>query len=199
MLAVLAALEAENKSIADFLDEITTNSQYNNHPALNDLCSKAKRICISLDRALQCPETLETEDSAVRVWATQMVLESFQQELQELMKKSSKWRFSAMHSKAEQIKEFKIEDMARTMMEDAPRLWNTLGGLLQANESNLEENWTEDGGVNEYWEKVDEMDLEGIIDHITNDPVTRQSRRIARRRALISVVCCKIFSWLVMN
>jgi len=77
-----------------------------------------------------------------------MVLGSFQQELKDIMKKSSEWRFSVMYSKAEQIEEFKIEDMALTKMEDAPRLWNTLGVLLQANESNLKENRTEDGGVN---------------------------------------------------
>ena len=188
MLAIFAALEAENKSIADFMDEITTNAQYYNHPAVTELRSSAVRICTLLDRATQSSETSERGESEIRIWATGVVLGNFQQELQGLMNKSNKWRFGAMHSKAQQIEEFKIEDMASTMNEQAPCLWNALGGLLQANENNLEDSQTEESKSGEYWDNVDEMDLEGIIDHIIDDPASLKSRRAARRRALITVV-----------
>ena len=48
-----------------------------------------------------------------------IILGSFLKDVQDL--KSSKWRSSATHSKAEQIEGFKIEDMVCTMKEHENR------------------------------------------------------------------------------
>ena len=46
----------------------------------------------------------------------------YKNEILDLMKNSKKWKFSAARASAQQISEFKIEDMARAMKNDDKHL-----------------------------------------------------------------------------
>jgi hypothetical protein len=55
-----------------------------------------------------------------------------QKEIQALIK-SDEWRFGAANASAQQISDFKIESMARTMKLVAPKLWEILDEWLSIN------------------------------------------------------------------
>ena len=90
--------------------------------------------------------------------------------------------------------------MARTMETRAPRLWNMFESLLQERqqqqglgESRSTENMDQDDEdqPSDFWNEVDEIDLEGIIEQITdgsNQPLLAEQRHAKRRSTMRAMV-----------
>ncbi|KAG1839453.1 hypothetical protein DFJ58DRAFT_640413, partial [Suillus subalutaceus] len=115
-------------------------------------------------------------------------------EVQELTKVENGLHFSAVHAKAEQIEGFQIDDMALQIAGEAPVLWALLDSLLSARAlqvSKIESKGHTEIGIlvsdaqeaedSEYWAQVD--DLEGVIEGITGDCISRAERLTSQRSA----------------
>ena len=80
--------------------------------------------------------------------------------------------------------------MVKSMMEIAPHLWKGISALLGSSKSNpVNNNLNSMDSDNGYWENVDEIDLEGFIDKITEDNDSPMHRLEVRKHGLINIVC----------
>jgi len=88
------------------------------------------------------------------------------------------------------------------MQASAPWLWDLLELLMSATkvggrkiEDETEMNTGADGGGDsKYWDHFSDLDLEGIIEKIIDDPAARIRRNIARQEAIIKVVSSSFVS-----
>ena len=145
--------------------------------------------------------TLDEGPSAVKSWALNTSLKYFEKELDNLMRTATDWRFSASHATAQRIEDFKIENMAESIKNNAPQIWTMLSGLLQVkrkakpsamdnarvtDESHQDQVEEED----EYWGNLDGVDLGGFIDLLTSEDGShiKETQKEARKKALITVV-----------
>ena len=83
------------------------------------------------------------------------------------------------------------------MQASDPQLWDLLellmsatkvGGRKVEHETEMNTRVPDNGGDNEYWDHFTDLDLEGIIEKIVNDPGARVHSNIARWEAIIKVV-----------
>jgi hypothetical protein len=65
-------------------------------------------------------------------WANDCMKQKYAQDVKDLSQKVNGWHFGALHTSEDQLKEFRIEDMARDMQRLAPELWDLLGLMLSA-------------------------------------------------------------------
>lgn len=125
------------------------------------------------------------------------------------------WHFRLSHMTTQQVEGFSIEEMGREMQSCAPALWDLLGHLLGADSSPSCEANDTDGDVlmgnmleetsgilheedESYWDELDELDLEGLIDRLTScTPPDDSKQQILRHTASITIV--SITSIFTMN
>ncbi|KAI5982402.1 hypothetical protein EDD15DRAFT_2144998, partial [Pisolithus albus] len=96
----------------------------------------------------------------------------YRAELKEITSEDRGWHFGALNVTTKQLEEFSIDDMARDMEICAPELWKLLGFLLDDERSGsiLEDDCRGNllmRGDDDYWDAVDEIDLEGFISGLT--------------------------------
>ncbi|KAI5982251.1 hypothetical protein EDD15DRAFT_2181145 [Pisolithus albus] len=96
----------------------------------------------------------------------------YRAELKEITSEDRGWHFGALNVTTKQLEEFSIDDMARDMEICAPELWRLLGFLLddERTGSILEDECRGNllmEGDDDYWNAVDEIDLEGFISGLT--------------------------------
>ncbi|KAG1821495.1 hypothetical protein EV424DRAFT_1472322 [Suillus variegatus] len=127
-------------------------------------------------------------------WAKDAISAECAREVRELTKVENGSHFSAVHAKAEQIEGFQIDGMALQIAGEAPVLWALLDSLLSARAlqvSKIESKGHTEIGIlvsdaqeaedSEYWAQVD--DLEGVIEGITGDCISRAERLASQRSA----------------
>ncbi|KAJ6623850.1 hypothetical protein B0H10DRAFT_1943630 [Mycena sp. CBHHK59/15] len=97
---------------------IPGHSAFVDHPAVHDLLNHSDDV---LDAFLAHPRTSQS----TLAWANGIVKIRYAALIRELAKKENGWHFSAANTSAEQLQNFRIEDMAIQMKALAPELWPT--------------------------------------------------------------------------
>lgn len=96
---------------------------------LNDLLQSAPRLMEAFSK-----------HAATSHYMSVQAEEACKQELQSLALKDSGWHFSALHARADQIKNFTMEGMATQAATKAPNLWRFLTILTHANPRIVDQN-----------------------------------------------------------
>jgi hypothetical protein len=196
MESIISAFESTGISVTSFLQEVLSNSKFRDRPSVCDICMNAALICELLHKSTSNFKESSSTPSPVILWASDLITSFYKHEIRSLLDNDHTWRFSAVHSTAQQIEDFKIEGMVRSMMEIAPHLWKGISALLGSSKSdsessnpiNASDNLNSMESDNGYWENIDEIDLEGFIDKITEDNDSPMHRLEARKHGLINIV-----------
>ncbi|KAI6097403.1 hypothetical protein EV401DRAFT_2151926 [Pisolithus croceorrhizus] len=105
---------------------------------------------------------------------------TYLQELQCLASEGSGWHFKASCTSTKQLEDFNLREMAQKMEVSTPKWWSLLGTLLGdkgTRESGVQrDDWGDEhaamdmeGNLGSYWDDVDEIDLEGLINELTGE------------------------------
>ncbi|KAH0834264.1 hypothetical protein J3R83DRAFT_11620 [Lanmaoa asiatica] len=202
---ILTALESCQISAADFIVVLLTHPAYKSHPTANHLVANAEMVF----KALMGHPTAHNK---ILDQCFHIVEESYLQEIQDLASEDSGSHFGAASATIQQLEEFRVEEMARTMEIHAPRIWNMLESLLQAKQQrgksselksaksldqDREDLWTHTADA--LWNEVDEVDLEGVVNQLTtgnsnqsSSVKERQTKRRSAIRALKKTTICSI-------
>ncbi|KAI6002202.1 hypothetical protein F5J12DRAFT_686107, partial [Pisolithus orientalis] len=88
------------------------------------------------------------------------------------------WHFRASSASTKQLEDFSLQQMAQKMGEGTPKWWGLLGTLLDdkgsgelggQNEHIMNETLESEREFGNYWDEVDEIDLEGMINKLTGE------------------------------
>ncbi|KIK95409.1 hypothetical protein PAXRUDRAFT_140723, partial [Paxillus rubicundulus Ve08.2h10] len=114
-----------------------------------------------------------------------------------LTSQTSGWHFGASSAITKQLEDFSLEDMAGGMLACTPTFWHMLGMLLGDDQmalsghgAGLENAEDEADEEADYWDEVDEIDLEGIINRLTKE--SGGSSAVERQ-----VKCCVVINVMV--
>ncbi|KAF9234053.1 hypothetical protein BU15DRAFT_66045 [Melanogaster broomeanus] len=129
---------------------------------------------------------------------------TYHDEIVSLASQMSGWHFGASSTTTKQLENFSLEDMAEGMLAHAPTFWRMLGMLLGDDQTALsghgaglegaEDEADEEQG---YWDEVDEIDLEGIINRLTKESGgssagERQAKCCAAINVMKKIMICSI-------
>ncbi|KAJ3473410.1 hypothetical protein NLI96_g13016 [Meripilus lineatus] len=168
--AVLAHLENHQISLGKILLYALNDGLASRYPFLaEDLGIYAKQILSSLNFN---PRTR----LAVAGWTNMLIQNKLASEVALLARKENGWHFSAVNTKAEQILDFQIEEMAQVFRYEAPNLWALVCALLmkgdevirEDEEMSQEEISCEDRDEEEYW--ADQIDEELLLQIQIEEP-----------------------------
>lgn len=186
---IVLAFTQSNISISDFLFTILTTSTNSERFLRTDLLIHGDAIC---DALLHHP----LRPDASLQWANEFVKSKYANEISALVDRDNGLHFSASTASAQQISDFRIEEMAKKMQVLAPHVWNLLDTLLSALRK---PNFTTDSegdlvmdppvDVDEDLEYYGDTNIEGIINLLDEATVkTPEERRIYRLDAILTVV-----------
>lgn len=131
----------------------------------------------------------------------QIAEETYTSEIQELVDKDNGWHFGASTATAEQIQQFRLEDLGQNIKSKAPNLWRMVGGVMEGKRRReqvedliveAEEDW--------YWQEVNRIEDENLIasgksvsSNVSGpERVAAQIRKLAERRgAILTIVCIR--------
>ena len=179
--SAIEALTMCGFTVSQFLQALLSTRQYDDHPSVHDLFASSADILQLLFKHPSADKTLLMRQARV------IIHEIYQKELRILTSGDSGWHFGAWSATTKQLEDFSLDDMARDMEANAPALWQMLGDLLDGGPRSNDGNEVDDqeAGRNDdldtnYWDAVDEIDLEGFIDGLTAEqgrqsPVNRQT------------------------
>ncbi|KAF8152227.1 hypothetical protein B0H34DRAFT_821021 [Crassisporium funariophilum] len=190
MDSVYKVLIANGTTISNVLMELLSDTKYQSHPMVTDLCAHADQLCAVLQFASTTASWGKNQDNGQ--WAFNYVKRKYKDEIRKLVVDIPEFKFSAVHASAEQIDEFKVDEMADKIKDVAPNLWDILGELLESPrktkvDGNLgEERNRSNHQPDQHWAECDEVDLEGIISDITQ-PAAREQQKDAKRQAILTI------------
>ncbi|KAG1882355.1 hypothetical protein F4604DRAFT_1546252, partial [Suillus subluteus] len=134
-------------------------------------------------------------------------------EVRRLASKDSGSHFGASSATTEQLEQFNVKDMAQGMIHSAPELWALLGALLGGGEKYslpVSDEVDGDGDAvmddsqdsednDSYWDQVDAVDLEGFINGLASENVSKKNIRASRRSAIIKIKKVVIISIMMQS
>ncbi|KAF8120000.1 hypothetical protein EV363DRAFT_1408618 [Boletus edulis] len=193
---LLDALENGPINVAEFVVALLTNPAYEGHPVVADLGTHAEKIFGAFLQHSATHGKFIQQSFAV-------VEEAYLQEVRALASEDSGSHFGAATATVQQLEEFDVEEMAHTMETRAPRMWHMLesvlltrherqglgiAGSMGSIDQSGEDESTE--SADDYWNQVEEIDLEGIIHQLTGngDPPLSVKDWRAKRRSAIRVM-----------
>ncbi|KAJ6561335.1 hypothetical protein B0H10DRAFT_2239968 [Mycena sp. CBHHK59/15] len=150
-------------TIPGFVVSILRHPAFSDHPAVGDLLNHSDEV---LNAFLDHPRTYRS----TLAWANGIIKLKYAELIRNL---ADNWHFSAANTSAEQLQNFRIEDMAARMKTLAPELWDMLGLLLSANRQTSQTDVDVD----------DPMDPDS-----QEDTPTRQAKKFAERREALIVI-----------
>ncbi|KAF9230944.1 hypothetical protein BU15DRAFT_83000 [Melanogaster broomeanus] len=195
---VLRAMEQCQITVAELVITLLTSRQYKDHQLVQDLLAHSTDI---LNAFLRHPAT---EDNVIQK-SCDIVKYMYLREIRDLVSGESGWHFRASNTSTKQLEDFSIKNTASKMESRAPRWWSLLGTLLgdEDTQSRGTVGTSMGGGrddgdegddgkpasedtLDNYWDQVDEIDLEGIINGLTGDStaLTGENKRLKRRAAI---------------
>ncbi|KAI9059312.1 hypothetical protein FKP32DRAFT_1580100 [Trametes sanguinea] len=170
--SILQHLEAANISLTELICFVLVDHQVNDRSRLiyTDLLRNTKTILSAL--------YYHTDTAAsTREWAHNAMCAHYANAVSDLAELDETWQFTASKARPEQIRDFRIEDMAGEMERRAPILWSLIdrllsgtpagsgrmdidnGGLSKNSDSDAESDEETDSGIDsdeEYWDEFDE-------------------------------------------
>ena len=184
---------------SQFFQAVLTDRHYHDHPIVKDLLLHSADI---LGAFLAHP----IWDQRFVQRCAELLSSSYLKEIRRIASEDGGWHFSASTATTKQLEDFNLDDMARNLEECAPGLWAFIGVLLEGDEkhwhgSNLGKEKDIDGDAvmdeqstdveEDYWDHVDEVDLEGFIEGLTAEGgpmIPAKDRREKRRTATKTIV-----------
>ncbi|EGN96913.1 hypothetical protein SERLA73DRAFT_154309 [Serpula lacrymans var. lacrymans S7.3] len=143
-------------------------------------------------------------------WALQVTTSNCAAKICSFSMKESGWHFNAAKATANQIKDFYVQDMSSRFEKLAPLLWKQVGDLLLLSSSLLPHrlsSWIGDSDITmagvdaeeeeEYWEQVDGVDLEGMVQITISDPIVCAQKAKKCHRLILTVKKVVIISVLM--
>ena len=121
--AILEFITDSNTTLSEVLTCLLLDSSVEDHRLVLDI----------IDRTADILDTLYRKPAAQEVtvkWAHDIVIKSHMRSLRELACTHHGWHFNVTNATADQIKDFRIEDMARHIKATAPMLWHMVYKLL---------------------------------------------------------------------
>jgi hypothetical protein len=204
--AIIHCLTTQDVTASKFLISLLTYADFRDHPYTEELIRNTSEI---FNAFLQHPKASE---SALE-WANTVMKRNYAKDIKDLAHVQNGWHFGALHTSEDQLKDFRIEDMARDMQRLAPELWDLLGLMLSADrKEGRRQRAVTDRPVNQdktdkdedqmmasveddeddmYWEGQDEfmMDEVDIVENGGTYHGPRcANRNVERRKALITIV-----------
>ncbi|KAI6037301.1 hypothetical protein PISMIDRAFT_105642 [Pisolithus microcarpus 441] len=199
------ALDRCQISLAQFITMLLTCQEYEDHRSVVNLLEHLNEV---LDAFLQHPASRD----CFTQWSFGVVENMYLQELCCLASEDGSSHFRASSTSTEQLENFSLTAMAQEMEVGAPRWWGLLGTLLDDRRMADSAGQTdglgdksidnEQAADHEYWDKVDEIDLEGLINGLTGEwnvhPETLTSRH-AKHHSAIKLMRKMIITSILMN
>jgi hypothetical protein len=189
---VLHCFASQHLSILDFFRFLLTDVSVASHPMLLDFLSSRSEVISLL-------VSMEPREVGFQC-AHNLMRQRYKDEIRELLKAEHGWQFNALHASADQIDQFRVEEIASSMEKRSPYIWSLLGQLLSSaqcemgvfeskdaslqNDSEANQNSEDD----DLWDQLGDLDLEEIIETLTDSPVEQEQRRITRRKAILAIV-----------
>ena len=175
--AIFEALEHCQTTASQFLQAVLTHQHYHDHPVVEDLLLHSTEI---LDAFLAHP----IKNQNFMQHCAKLISSSYLKEIHHVASEDRGWHFGASTATTKQLEDFNLNVMAHDIEVHAPGIWTFVGLLLESNEkqdagssSNLGKEKDIDGDVvmdeqstdveEDYWNEVDEVDLEGLIEGLT--------------------------------
>ena len=183
---LVATFEAWDIKVSDFITFLLSTSSLQNNALVHDLCINGAVIAFAINAAFPFASTTLSDV------VFQRICDYLKEETQNLISQSEKlgWQFGAMHAQAEQVKQFRIDDMARQMTTISPRLWHLIGSLISskfAPEDFLDVNISDLDAIDDS-ELTDLQDIGGMIQELTEDKPAQEAQKIAKEKAIIALV-----------
>lgn len=185
---ILNILQENNISISSLICSLLHHNAFEDHPFTQDLVQDLSDVLDTFHTNLITAQTATQ-------WARGIMMSKYSQDIQDLAHKRNGWHFGALRTSEEQLKEFRIEDMAHQMARLAPDVWELIGLMLsgdrvdvplEGSSSVLEvpTEQTMDKEEQELWDQVDD-----VIEHGGTVIRPRNTKeKTERRNALIVIV-----------
>nr|VWO97511.1 ATP-dependent RNA helicase CshA (EC [Ganoderma boninense] len=194
----LSYLQAQDIPISDLLSAVLIHNKFN-RPEDIFLPDLSRSVPIILSSLYHHPITASSTCS----WAHELMCSRYTSAAQNLSRVKNGWHFGAASATPEQVRDFRLEDMARSMRAMEPELWAVIFRMLGGSPDLVAEDaaWhkssrDQDKEDAEYW--IDDDDFEMLQDvHTKNLKLdAKKGRKHKERAALIrikSVVVISIF------
>ncbi|KAJ7733399.1 hypothetical protein DFH07DRAFT_944866 [Mycena maculata] len=165
---IASVLEQEAVTASDFVITLLERESYRDHPCTTSLVEKAPEI---IDLFSKHPRSAQSTFT----WARKIIQKKTADSIK-LLTANQDWHFDAGHASAEQLEDFQIEEMAQSMKEMAPDLWNLLHLLLSKDHKDIDGDQVM-GGTND-----SEFDELGDFAQPIPDGPTSRAERVEKRR-----------------
>ena len=175
-------------SLSQFLVTVLTLPVFKTHPIVVDTLSATRQVITAFTNNKASSETMLR-------WAGDTFSAVCSRELRDLGTGDEQWYFNVHRARSEQIESFQINNFTSQIEKDAPTLCSFLGQLFAAGEGQVhppsipvtfDATADLDQEESEFWSQVD--DLEGIIEGIKGDQLSRSERLASRHHAVIKLV-----------
>ncbi|KAG6847022.1 hypothetical protein H0H93_010587 [Arthromyces matolae] len=129
------------------------------------------------------------------------VSQHIREEIKDLILHGTEWQFGASSAKSVQLESFQLEKMAKDIADTSPRLWSFLDVFLSATQKTSPPSQYSGVGIEEeqYWEEMDDFDLEGIIEMVTAKESARELRLARRRQVVLTIKKVVIISIIMQS
>ena len=163
---IFEALECCQLMVTEF---ILTSRWYEDHHLVCDFLVQATDV---LNVFLWHPVTQDN----VAQHSCNLIKHTYLHKICGLASAASGWHFGAFNSSIKQLEDFNLKEMVLEMENHAPHWWSLLSTLL--NNDTCAQVASGDGGdstpelennVANYWDQVDEMELEGFVNGLTGE------------------------------
>ncbi|KAG1776216.1 hypothetical protein EV702DRAFT_1046369 [Suillus placidus] len=131
------------------------------NPPMNSASFPSMISLLTLQLVLATSLAHPNLNSSVVSWASTLYTERLKQSVVQLLKEEHGWHFSATNVLAEQLEEFRLEDMTKDIEHVAPDLWHLLDALLSANQrfaGPTMEHDIADEDEEQYWASVEDVE-----------------------------------------
>jgi hypothetical protein len=122
--AVIRVLDEQNITVTELVNTLFTEKRYKRHPLTKDLLENAELILPHILGHSRLPESAGNVICA-------LIEPMYAREVRALAD-CADLRFSAQKMNAEDIEDFKLEELSDLYAKRAPRLWSLLGSVLKA-------------------------------------------------------------------
>ena len=123
--AIIHCFQTHNVTASKFLVSLLTDAGFQEHPCSEDLVHNSTEI---FNAFLKHPKA----SGSALDWANTVMKKKYAKDIKDLANVKNGWHFGALHTSEEQLKDFRIEDMAHEIQRLAPELWDLLGLMLSA-------------------------------------------------------------------
>ena len=159
LFGVLSYLQDSNIRLSELVATVLVHKQFNqpNDLLLQDLVHKCQDILSAFyDHPTTAAPTSE--------WAHDQITTRYTTAVRNLADVDQGWHFRVRHATPDQVRDFRLEDMAASMHRSEPELWNLVFSLLGGQGSLTDQSGhqeVEDAEEAQYW--IDDEDVEQML------------------------------------